>query len=132
MIECNCTYIRILGLAGISDMNLNPMGGIGIHGIISSAISESLKNLKKQGYPEMPLLFVPEDNEEILHGKSNELWLSWKNPCNAAGFKESIAHILELPYLNFRYTIFIQSRMEEIRRYFGKHFAIETGTREGY
>ena len=112
-------------------MDLNPIDGIGILRIITSAISESQKNLKKPGYPEMPSLLVPEDNEELLLRKSNELWLFWKKPCKSSDFIENIVHIVELSYSNFLYTFFIQSRMGEIKRYFGKHFAVETGTRVG-
>jgi hypothetical protein len=118
-------------MVGISDMNLNLIDGIGILSIITSAISESLKNLKKPWYPEMLSLLSPEDNEEILHTKSNELWLSWKKLCKSSGFKENIVHIFELSYSNFHYSFSIPSRNGEIKRYLGKHYAIKTGTRVG-
>jgi hypothetical protein len=133
VVECNCTNIRKQDRSGFSYMDLNPIFGIVTPEIItpSSPKPKIFKNLKKPVFSEIPLLFYPEGNEEILKAQDAKRQTPGYSLCKNTVFTENITYFFQLPDVNFRYINSILTCKEGFKKQLCKHFVIDTGKREG-
>jgi len=102
MAECTRADERIRWLAGFPDMNPNPTAGMDAHGVITFASPATEKTVKDPGVFENTLLFVPGNDEEIVHRQKESTGYQIYRGItrNTANVPENIARIRELPEVN--------------------------------